>query len=496
MRKIINIAVFLLLILITYSIAWYVQTLSICASVNNLAKQNDGKISINLFDHDQQLSFEKVVPYGFPFKVGIKFVNITEEGTEPLTNQKYSTLHKGLITLSYDFITQSIVLQNKGQSIVRLKPLASGFGVKVIANNSFHCQLAFTKFLKAVKNNITFFELINFIEKITIKAGEIKAYDLIGDELIYEHEKTNIDFAWDRSFYYKNMAELRDNIPKKYDIKADINIKEVANNKKIIAPKSIVYFLLANSKFNLDLDGSLTTKARSSNLREIIDNASIQIKKLEAQNASIRTSLAGDVSLQHVNSSHNCLFDVDLDFHLKEASIIAPKLTLLKNILLKKHIVNLFDVDEQIIDLLNNQYKIRLTTKGNYSFSKKLTNLNLDSFYLMLNENIGLNINAQSSFASRNDWYLDANVLVYNFEEAINELMNFLSKYNNYNEDTTSNVAKAIKAALRSISSYPKSNSQDLLIDLQLNHNVASSKIGNIPLGLIIENYNKVINNP
>jgi hypothetical protein len=496
MRKIINIAVFLLLILITYSIAWYVQTLSICSGVNSLAKQNDGKININLFDNDQQISFEKVVPYGFPFKLGIKFINITEEGTEPLTNQKYSTLHKGLITLSYDFIAQGIVFENKGESIVRLKPLASGFGVKVLAKNSYYCKLALAKFIKAIKGNINFFELINFIKKITIQAAEIKAYDLMSDELIYDHEKSNINFSWDRSFYYKNMAELTSNIPKKYHIKADINIKEVASTKKIIAPKSIIYFLLANNQFHLALDGSLTTKARNNNLREIIDNSNIQIKKLEVKNPYMKTSLIGDLTIQHANSSHSCLFDLDLDLHLNEASVIAPKLTLLKNILLKKHILNLFDIDEQILDLLNNQYMIKLTSKGNYSFSKKLTNLNLDSFYFMLNDNIGLNINAQSSFASRNDWYLDANVLVYNFEEVVNEAMNFLTKYHNYNEDTASNVKKAIKTALRSISSYPKSNSQDLLIDLQLNHNVASSKIGNIPLGLIIENYNKATNNP
>jgi hypothetical protein len=494
MREAIRVILFLSLFAIIYSISWYIVAISLCTNINQLLKDNDKKITIDFLREPVSFSLDKVLPYGFPLKMGVKFINLEEESTDNFTNQKYLTSHKGLVTLTYDFIKGGFVFSNTGESLVKLRPLASGFGVKVNSDNSYFVKIPWSaKLIQAFRGGIEVFELINFVERVDVKATKVKAYDLVNDAMIFDQDVSEISFSWQNAQYYKNLEDLNSNIPKNYNLKINTVINEAAGNKKIIAPPSFVYFLLHKMIFTANVDVNFDTKANKSDINEVLNNSSITFKRFDFSTPLLKANFIGGLSAESFEVGKNYTFDGNLDLTLDKLENIEPYLISLNSLLQKEHSVYLFKDDKKLGDLLNGPCSFKLNTAGSYSFNKKLKNLSLESFYFMLNDNFGFNVRGQSSFASIRDWYLEAGILVYNFAQMIDKTADFLVKYQDYDPSVVNGAKESVKLLLRGVSSNPASDSKDLALDLQFSHNINASKIGNIPLKFFLENYNKTL---
>jgi hypothetical protein len=481
---------------VTYAIFWYVIAIKICASINKSAKDNSNNIT--LLHHTWNITFDKVLPYGFPFKIGCKFVNLTENAEEFSTSQKYITTHKGLVTFGYDLIKGGLFFSNNGESVVKIKPQVSGFGVRVVADNSYFFKLPLSKKLfQYLRENVRSFELmdfvrstdsfelINFIKNLEIKAKDIKAYDLVDNTLIFDHESTKLNLAWDHSYYYKNFDELINNIPQKYNLNARIIIKEVASNRKIIAPYSPIYFILPNAKFETDLIAEITTKVKRADLKEISENIGINVEKFHLITPLISSDFHGIITTEDFGSRKSGIFNFVLDLTLNKLDELNAYLNALSADLRKEV--------EPILSSASGGF-LHFVADGNYTFGQKLKNLNLESLNLLINDKVGFNIKSKSSFSSINDWYLEGNILVFNFEDIVNQVFYLFGKYEKFDEKQLNDLKEPTKLLLRGISSYPVSESQNLAIDFQLSHNIGTSKIGNIPIRLFLESYSKIIN--
>ena len=503
MRTIFRIVLTIVLISIIYAIIWYVIAIDLCSNINNLREGDKKNFSVEILNQEMSFSFDKVVPYGFPFKLGVKFINLCEESIEPLTQQKYITNHKGLVTVSYDFLKSGFVFSNKGESLLRLKPVSSGFGVRIISNNSYFAQMPLSKdLLNICKNQSQAFELINFIKTIQIKASGIKIYDLVNNTLLYDHKNTDIELSWDRSTYYTTLEEFKNNIPKSYDLTLNLDISKVSQEKKIIAPFSLIYFLLGNSEMKATLQANLQTNGKTLELKEISDNMNLNIKKLDLLTPQAKVNFVSNIILDNNSLQENCSFQFDLDIDFYKIQFDQFLMNKFFEQISKKYAIyssnnflsESFSQKSPIQIKLDQPYNLRFSTDGNYLLSKKLKNLNLKTFYIMLNNETGLNIKGHHSFITHNNWYIDVNLLLYNYKKMTDSIINLCVKYKKFDSLAIDNINKSVNLLLRSISSYTTSNSHDLSIDIQLSNDISSSKIGHMPLSLLLEKY-KSLNN-
>jgi hypothetical protein len=468
-----------------------------CNILNAALRENGNKITISSFGNEgSDFSVDKVVPYGFPFRVGMKFINLQEESTEILTQQRYVTSHQGLVTLTYDLLKGGFILNNSGESLVKIKPMASGFGVKVISDNSCFIKIPLsTVLVKLLMGRVSLFELVNFIQWVDVKSSGTKAYDLVNDVMIFDQEVNNMSFSWKGAQYYKTVEDFNSNIPKQYSFKLETKINQSSNDRKIIAPPSLVYFLLSKIVFNANVDVEFETKATKANLDDLFFNSTIKVKQFDIQSSEMSSNFSGSLTSEGFESNKNYIFAANLELIFKNLESLQPYLINLSSFVnsVSHAPVSLFGDKERLQNLLKGSYSFKLNTAGSYSSNKKIKNLNLETFYFMINDDIGFNARGQSSFSSAKDWYLDSNVLIYNFAKIVDEASDLLVSYEGYNPASVKNFKEPLKLLLRGVSSNPMSSGKDLVLDLKISHDINSSKIGKIPLGLFLENYDKAL---
>ena len=491
MKKIVKVGLFLFLLIIIYAIAWYAGALKLCKNINALKEDNNSLI-FTVLDEPILVSFDKVVPYGFPFKFGVRFINLAEESKEPITSQKYTISHKGIVSVSYDLLKQGMLFANKGDSVVRIKPFSSGFGTKITSDNACFIKMPLTiKLLKQISNFKELFELVNFIKNIQITANNVKAYDLIDNRLLFDHEATKIVLGWHKTKYYLSFEDFQQNIPDQYLLDMQIDIKQAADDKKIIAPISLVYFILGNHSFKIMTNFSFSTKAKTFNLSQMISQMQFRINNFSFNNNVLDTKIDAEINNDEQTEQKNCTFKFNLDFLLKDTLYFKDKFASISALLSNK--INMLENEQLFNDLLSEPPSFNISSEGNYSFGKSIKNINLDSLYFAVNDDMAINFKGHSSFASIRNWYVDSNILLYNFEKIIDLIANFLVKYRSYNSAMIDIQKEDFKLLLRGVSAYPASNSQDLSINLQLSHDLNNSKIGNIPLRIFLSNYQKAL---
>jgi hypothetical protein len=489
MRKLVKISLFVIFLVFLYSILWYIGAINLCSQINKYAKKD---IAGRVMGADTVFSFSEVAPYGFPFKVGCKIIGLNED------TDSYAISHNGVVVFGYDLLKKGLFFSNNGSSTAKVKPQVSGFGVEVFSNNSYFFKMPISKkLLKAIDKKASTLELLNFIKDIEINAKNIQAHDLIDNSLIFDHESTRAKLSWDRNYYYRSLEDLTNHIPPKYNLDVDVTIKNVVNNKKIIAPFSPVYFFLPNEKFKISIIAELSTKAQKADFIDIAQNFSIHFQKFDYSNSSVKSNFKGLVSLETLNAQENAVFNFTL-----AANFTLPELLKMYWERISPHFASDFNDDQATIlqeqkDLLaklqDSQYELNIEADGDYAFGKKLKNLHLESFKFILNDS-GFNLHGYSSFSSPADWYADGNVILFDYPNMVVNFIGILNKHRK-NRPLFDKISQSdIEHLLRQISNHPESISRDLAIDFQLSHNVNSSRIGKLPLGLFLENYNKILN--
>jgi hypothetical protein len=500
MRKIVKISLFAIFFALLYSIFWYIATISLCSQVNKHAKS---AIATQIMGANVTFSFEKVTPHGFPFKIGCKIIGLHED------TDSYVILHNGIVVFGYDILKKGLFFSNNGQSIAKIKPEVSGFGVKVISNNSYFFKMPIsTRLLRILNKDTAEFEWFNFVKNIQINAANIQAHDLIDNSLIFDHELTRAKFSWEGDYYYRTFEDLQNHIPSKYSLNLDVIIKNVVNNKKIIAPFSPVYFFLPNSKFDVSIIAQVDTKAQKANLLDIVQNSSVNFEKFEYSDSSVSSDFKGLLSLEASDARESGVFNFTLaaNFNsLELARIYSEKIWPQFADDLDGPAVMSQDQKDWLANLQNTQYELNMIAHGDYAFGKKLKNLNLESLQFVLNDT-GFNLHGKSSFSSELNWYVDGNLILFNYPAIVASLIDTANKYKQYNissggnansENVVKNIMQsegAINNLLKQISNHPESISSDLAIDFQFSHNLNSSKIGSLPLGLFLENCSKILN--
>jgi len=165
MKKAAKYSLILLILFSLYCLSWYVSSWILCKELEKYSSE----LKVRLMSTDITYSFQKAVPYGFPFKIGAKIIGLHEDA------QAYHTSHDGLVTTGYDLVKQGVFFENTGQSIARVRPLNSGFGSIVNVSSSYFVKLGLTKtFYQLLVKQIPVFELMNFIDRIQFVSKDSK----------------------------------------------------------------------------------------------------------------------------------------------------------------------------------------------------------------------------------------------------------------------------------------------------------------------------------
>jgi len=483
MKKVARYSIIFVVLISLYSFVWYLLSKNLCKEL----EQYSSEWKVRLINTDVTYSFQKAVPYGFPFKIGAKIIGLHED------SKTYHTSHEGLITVGYDLMKQGAFFENTGQSIVRVKPFDSGFGSAVNINSSYFVKLSLPKiFYQLSIKQISSFELINFIDHIQFAAKDAKVYDLANEELIFDHDFIKFLLTWDKSKYYRSWDELFSDMPDSYWVNMQAAIGDVTPRRAVIAPLSLVYLSLPPiDNVNINFVANLSTSKPNPVLIDLLNNFKLDVQTLEldGKDASGKVKLIAEV--HKVEQEEKGSFDLEADLNFKNLHNLtkylefinkqSPELEILKN--------------KDIINVLEQPYDIKTSINGRYQLGPKINKLSLDNFDFML-DGVGFNLKADTALSQAKQWHFDGSLLLLKPDSVFRKIINIAAIYNKADIGEKERKVSDAMRILKAISNHPTSESRDISIDFSFSNDINSSRIGTIPLKFFknIDTFKKFFN--
>lgn len=469
MKKIAKYSLIILILISLYSIFWYALSWILCKELGRYSSD----LKVRLINTDVTYSFQKAIPYGFPFRIGAQIIGLHEDA------QNYHTSHEGLVTLGYDLIRQSAFFENVGQSIAHVKPFDSGFGSIVNINSSYLIKLGLIKpFYQLLIKQIPIFELVNFIDYIQFSSTNARVYDLANQELIFDHDFIKFSLNWDKSKYYHSWDEMLKDIPENYSIDVQVAIGEVAPRKAIIAPLSLVYlFLPPIDNANINFVANLATNKINPTPVDLLSNFKLDVHSLELGGKDASGKVKFSFEVQRSDQDENGAFDFEADLNFKNLHNLTKYLELISKQSPEIEILK----NQSVIQILEQPYAIKTSASGKYKLSPKINKLNLANLDFMLDD-MGFNLKADTALSDAKQWHFDGSLLLLKPDSVLRKIMVITDVYTKADigerERRISDTVKILKA----ISNHPTSESRDILMDFSLSNDINSSRIGTIPL--------------
>lgn len=469
MKRVAKYSLIFLILISLYSISWYVLSWILCKELGRYSSE----LKVRLINTDVTYSFQKAMPYGFPFKIGAKIIGLHEDA------QTYHTSHEGVVTLGYDLIKQGAFFENIGQSTARVKPFDSGFGSVVNIDSSYFVKLGLIKtFYQLSIKQIPIFELVNFIDYIRFASKNARVYDLTNQELIFDHDFIKFSLNWDKSKYYHSLDEMLKDIPDNYSINVQVAIGEVAPRRAVIAPLSLVYLSLPPiDNVNINFVANLATNKINPTPADLLNNFKLNIQALEldGKDASGKVKLSTEVQRSQQNEDGSFDIEADLNFknlhnltkYLELINKQSPELEILKN--------------QDLIQILEQPYDIKTSISGKYKLSPKINKLTIDNLDFMLDD-IGFNLKADTALSDAKQWHFDGSLLLLKPDSVLRKIMAIAAIYTKADIGERERRVSDTVRILKAISNHPTSESRDISIDFSFSNDMNSSRIGTIPL--------------
>ncbi|AVP87309.1 hypothetical protein phytr_3570 [Candidatus Phycorickettsia trachydisci] len=469
MKKAARYSLISLILFSLYFLSWYVLSWMLCKELGRYSSE----LQVRLMSTDVTYSFQKAVPYGFPFKIGAKIIGLHEDA------KAYHTSHDGLVTVGYDLIRQGVFFENTGQSIARVKPFSSGFGSIVNVSSSYLVKLGLPRiFYQLLIKQTSAFELINFIDRIQFVSKDSKIYDLSNEELIFDHDFIKLSFNWDKSKYYHSLDEMLKDIPDNYSANMELAIGDVIPNRAVIAPISLVYLILPpidNVKINFA--ANLSTNKENPTFADLLNNFKLDVQTLEIDGKDASGKIKFLTNVQRVERNEDSSFDLEMDLSFKNLHNLmkylefinkkSPELEILKN--------------KDLIQILQQPYDIKTSISGRYKLSPKINKISLDNFDFML-DGVGFNLKADTALSDARQWHFDGSLLLLKPDSVFRKMVNIAAIYTKEDVGARERRINDSVRLLKAISNHPTSESRDIAIDFSLSNNINSSRIGTIPL--------------
>lgn len=500
MRKSIKyLSIILAILFLLYTIIWFALTISIAHNINK--QHADKNLNITSLKNDQlnyYIKFSRISSYGFPFKIGFQIAGWQEEGGNNLIE------FLSPIYIGYDLIKQSIFVKYSGTTIGHYKPIELKFGA-IFKSKDYSATVKIPlslKLLRIFTQKKDIFEIVNFIKEIKLQSDKTEILDLYDEKKLYEEDYSNISFSFEKSKYYNNLEDFKNNVPQKFNINYSTKITE-SNiiNRKI--PAGLLLYRFAwpfafsfNGKFYIKTNQSLLNKfdkdfeincLNSTFTTETIDSLTTLIfrnKVIDTDNNNIYLGINSKIDLK-TGFSDNLLNSIQyLLAFIPEFPTNLPLISELKYLNDNKDKFSLTDLE-------NRQYlfdtDINLVTRSQNELKAEINNLSLFS------NNTGFRLSTEFKFGSFKEFNIDGVMVLNNYIKPINIITNYIFNLGRFKtfSDISKDIYKSnIRQFLKSISDHPDSSSEDISFEYKLNSdNLQRAKIGSIDFDKMIPLY-------
>ncbi|MDG1436735.1 MAG: hypothetical protein P8P83_02990 [Rickettsiaceae bacterium] len=472
---------------------------------NDLNTQYAGqKIAVNGMDKKEYfVTFDKLVPSGFPFKISIDVQGWKEE------SRASHITYPASIQLGYDLLFQQLFVSYDGEIIAAYKPVSHGFGSKIeVKDYKIKADLPISySLIRTLKNLQDPIQILNHLGDISIGTGEVKAFDLIDNEKYYDKEYENFSLTFTPQKEYKNLEDLLSNIPQHYAANYDVKIhptKAVARR----LPVSLFYgFSLLPSGFDMKVSANVSTNGN--NLNEISKNLNVQLDancdspylKVSKFKADYRTGDNIKTGSYVIDTSANIfikknMFDRLFDYYeviapnMKKSTVGAAVNREIQYIISNKQHFKFNDIED-------NEYQLHLamnsSDRGKAGKYIIIDDLNISS------EKSGIKLQHEMEYNLRKGKSFWANGLlqIKNYPSVVDFTSGYVyrfGKFKKLSEEARKLYIQVNTEFLKNISDNPKEVSNDVSFKYKLDsNNLSQSEFGSARVDKIAQLYSAML---
>ncbi|MDR0774299.1 MAG: hypothetical protein LBE72_03185 [Rickettsia sp.] len=498
MRKtLIYISVIIAVILLIYTISWLVIVTSVANKING--QYSNRYIAANSIDSEQKyfIKFNKVVSYGFPFKIALQVIGWHEEGENSIIE------FNSPIYIGYDLLKQVCFVSYFGNATGRYKPIDLGFGTRFESGNySFIAKIPLSfKLLKIFIQKKDPFEIINFIKELELTSDKTKIFDLVDGQKLYDEDHTIISFSLEKNKYYTDIEDFKNNVPQKLNIAYSTKILESNIINRRIPAGLLLYRFAWPMPFSFE--GKFYIKTNKSLYSEFAKD--LEIKMISSKfSSSIQESLTTLLYQSKVEEGSN-------DSHLKVESKIDLKPGFSDNILnsiqyLLSYISllpNSSSLIEELQYINSNKDKFNLTELENHQYifdldidflarKQDIMRAQINNLSLFSN-NTGFRLSSECRLDAFRKFDIKGLIVFNNYLKATDIITNYffnLGRFKTFSEDSRIVYKEGTKYFLKTISDHPDSNSGDISFEYKLDSsNIEKGKIGSVDFNKFLPLY-------
>ena len=483
MRVLKFITIFLVVIIFSYSIGWYITLRETCQEINEKYAGKDHDISAIGGNDKYILRFKEATPAGFPFKFAINLKGWAEEGKSSITECSSP------ITIGYDLFKESLFVSYTGNLLARYKPLQSGYGTKITTElYSLSTKIPLTlELIKILKSGRDSFKIINYVKNFKLNSGKVTLIDLVDQSVLYDQDFEIIHFSFVPKKYYENIDDFLKNIPQQLDLDYSAQI----NNTSFIRRPSPVNLMFGISwPFILSGNAKIYLKTGSSTLNDIAKDLEIGV----TQSSTSSSIHAIDATLLYKEK----VTRTDMDITLKTNAKLLLKQGFIDQLFMMFKYFdtmipaqpNLLFLKRYLADVINRQNEFNLT-----EFENREYDVNLDLKLLTSANKLRSKIQTFSIFSGRTGIHLNddsdimlshseskGNLLVNNYPKIIDIAVSNAHRFGKYKlfSDTSKELYLDVaKQFLKAISDHPESKSNDISFEYNIDSsNYLKSKVG------------------
>ncbi|WP_202149693.1 hypothetical protein [Candidatus Sarmatiella mevalonica] len=435
-----------------YIVLWFILVYPICNILNNVNNRNE-----NNTQEQPKFSFTSISPHGFPLFLGLRINNLREnqESVEiSLSHPLYLeySLFTGVVHIKYDgeIISRYKISTDQFDSIINIDKMAYSFAIPFTWKN-----------ISRLRHDPT--DLINAIHSVDYRHSALVVRNKFSNEMLYESGEQFINLTKQDT---RVELDLRKNLPQSIAMEYKINNKSYVDFERLPAPTSMLYG--AFIPISICSNGSITLSTHGQAISDFYRDYRLQYSGIVDINL---LKFDGQISYETSSTKHAFYTKMNLEIKNNFFDTAYRIISLVKY--LNARTKNRYDFDISSIEKFDSkEYKILEGRSYQVDAMLSIINQSLDVLTVSCINNkngIYLNCKPQENKSERVDNRKDYEVnLGINNANKIVSLLTKLITPQNINAKLTEIerdiFAKANYFFLKSISEYPKSQSDNFLI--------------------------------
>lgn len=499
MRVIKFLVIFLILLLIAVCGAWFYVTKNVADEINS--KYAGQQFGVQGLDKSEYfITFDKVSPAGFPFKISWNVDGWSEE------SRSAKIRYKSPVQFGYDLVLQQVFVSYEGDIISAYKPEKHGFGSRLAINNykikvDLPLDGALFRTLKDMKDPAS---LINHLGDITISSGRVQVFDLVNDDKFYDKEYEHLNLTFVPKKQYESVEDLLSNIPQHYTADYEVNIMPTKAKPRRL-PVSLFYgFSALPSGLDVKANAIIKTKGNDANTiaRGLDVKANIAFESTVAKMKNLKLDYKAS---DEAPTQQNYQIETTSNLYIKEGMFdeLFSRYEGVRNQVITSPVGAIVDKELKYIIAHKKDFRFKDLEDSDYDFHLKLSlaqtgnkhYTKIDDFSIFSGDS-GIKLQHNMTTEGRK-WNTDGLLYIKNYPAVIDFTSAYIYRFGKFR--ILSGEARKLYIDVnteffKSISDYPDSTSNDLSFEYDANSgNLNRTKFGSTSADKIPQLYSLIL---